>query len=108
MSKQKISSLAGLLVAVAALGIPSGRAYIDAQAATYAKAAPCGRLPGVAGMLQAAHFLPQGDCASNPSTGVCTNNASCTISGRPSGSPTKGKCTTVTSSGKNSCVCVAL
>ena len=86
-------------------GLSTAVAYVGSTIMTYRHAAPCGQLAGVAGLLQAAHFVPSGDCKSN-SDGSCSNNSTCAISNPPSGGATTGKCTTIAAkNGKKSCVC---
>jgi hypothetical protein len=103
MTKQRFLSMAALILLTGAFGIQRGVAYIDATIAPYQHAAPCGRLPGVAGLLQAAHFIPQGNCTVT-SGGECANSSACTIAHPVSGGPTTGKCTTTGTKNK-SCSC---
>ena len=88
-------------------GISSGLAYVGSTINTYRHAAPCGKLPGFAGLLQAAHFIPSGGCKVR-SDGYCQDSVPCTITKPPSGGSTNGHCSTATiSPGKFGCVCVS-
>jgi hypothetical protein len=95
-----LASLLGLA------GISSGLAYVGSTINTYRYAAPCGKLPGFAGLLQAAHFVPSGNCRVI-GDGSCQDSAVCNISNPPSGTPTTGHCTTVTAGKTKSCVCAS-
>jgi len=92
----------GLLLGLG--GASRGLAYVNATIAQYQHAAPCGRLSGVPGLLQATHFIPSGDCKVR-SDGSCQGHGACNISAPPSGSGkggSKGHCTTTN---ENTCVC---
>ena len=104
MNRKKTWGLAVLLVLLA-LGTLRCLAYIGATRALYAHAAPCTKLHGVAGVLQATGFIVSGSCAVNVSKGGCSSSgASCTVTNPASGGATKGTCTPTAD--KQSCVCV--
>ena|SRR5579871_3409495 len=90
---------------LALFGISSGLAYVGSTINTYRHAVPCGKLPGFAGLLQAAHFIPSGQCKVN-GNGSCQDSAVCIISNPPSGTSNNGHCTTTNlPNGKFGCVC---
>ena len=92
MNKRRLLSLAGLTILLGTFGIARAVAYIDQTIATYQYDAPCGKLPGLAGVLQAAHFVPAGDCQVDVKKGGCHDDGACTISNPASGTSTKGNC----------------
>jgi hypothetical protein len=97
-----------MLVLVAALlamvAVPSCLAYIRATRAFYLHAAPCSKLQGVPGLLQAAGFIPSGDCVVDVKKGGCRDARECQIKNPASGKSTSGHCTP--SADKQSCLCI--
>jgi hypothetical protein len=102
MNKRKLLNALAAIFLFVSLGLT---AYAGVTINMYRHATPCGKLPGFAGLLQAAHFVPTSDCKVNPD-GSCATTSACTISNPPSGGATTGKCTTVQAKNKKpSCVC---
>jgi len=87
--------LLGLLALIVAVALTA----TGLTAASYAGA--CGPLPGFAGFLKRAGFVPPGSCDTKPKGGVC-QNGSCTTSDRK-----PGKCRNIAASGPVNCSCVA-
>lgn len=80
-------------------------AYIGVSRALYAHAAPCGRLTGVPGLLQAAGLVPSGDCVVDTRKGGCRELRECKMNNPASGEAARGHCTP--SHDRQSCFCVA-
>jgi hypothetical protein len=93
------------VVAISLTAVSTGYAYMYVTIAQYTYAAPCGRLTGLPGVLQAANFIPKGDCEVDLGKGGCHDRRECTISNPPSGKKQSGNCTP-SADGKN-CLCVA-
>jgi hypothetical protein len=112
MKKRKIA-LAILFCFIAFAGVAS--AYVHSTIAKYKNAAPCGKLRGIPGILQASHFIAVGNCAVNVQTGGCRDRSTCTVTTFvPNPNPTipgliavevVGTCTTTTAGGTQ-CTCV--
>ena len=101
MSKRKLLSFAAFIFLFVSLGVT---AYAGVTINMYRHGAPCGKLGGFAGLLQAAHFVPSSNCSA-PSKGKCSGSAC--IKGNPaSGTGSNGKCTLDTSTTPNTCVCI--
>ena len=61
-------------------------AYVQSTIAQYRNAAPCYQLTGLAGLLQATHFISSGGCTVDLKSGGCREvESSCTIANPPSG-----------------------
>jgi len=110
MFKRRSTSLLVLTGLLGMFGIDQGLAYVGSTIAQYSHAAPCGKLPGFAGLLQAAHFVPSGGCEVDTRKGGCSNSRACDITDPPSGGATKGKCTDTPPArpgGLPGCACIA-
>lgn len=103
MNRYRVSI--GALGLMLLFGATRGYGYVRSTIAQYEHLAPCGRLAGVPGLLQTAGFIPIGDCKLNSDGSCASAGSSCTISNRPSGSPTKGQCTNSISGKKKTCSC---
>jgi hypothetical protein len=105
MNRRKLV-FAMLFSLVGFAGISS--AYVHSTIAQYRGVAPCGKLRGIPGLLQAAHFFDLGDCVTirNPLTGQvsCDSQFTCNLRNVPSGQSGAGKCV-LTQDGQ-SCVCI--
>src|SRR5689334_7746453 len=71
-----------------------GSAYVHSTIAQYRNAAPCYQLTGLAGLLQATHFISSGGCTVDLKAGGCHDlHATCTVDNPPSGvAATEGLC----------------
>jgi len=96
MSKKKIYSVLALVVLAGGFGVQR----VTATMATYEGFAPCGKLTGLAAVLQSANLIPKGDCASTKQ-GPCANTQACTYYDAASKMDKKGNCKTVA----NACGC---
>jgi hypothetical protein len=109
MKKRKSLSVIVLACLLGGFGISRGLAYVGSTINRYSHTAPCGSVPGFAGLLQAAHFIPIGDCDVEKKGG-CVAHGPCTILHPPSGRPTKGRCTDtppIKRGGPEGCACIA-
>lgn len=80
-----------IMFSLLGLGGIGSAAYVQSTIAQYRNAAPCYQLTGLAGVLQATHFISNGGCTVDLKRGGCHDpDAPCTISNPPSGSPTSG------------------
>lgn len=86
------------------LGGVASAAYVHRTIAQYESAAPCYKLSGIPGLLQATHFIPSGGCIVDKDRGGCHDDRACEISNPPTGKPKKGNCKP-TDKGRR-CVCV--
>ena len=86
------------LVCLFSLGAAGGVAAVLRTIGIYSGA--CEKLSGFPGLLQAAAFVPAGNCqfVSSNNKKTCPSN-SCTVDGK------KGKCTQETSGSQQVCVC---
>ena len=106
MKTRKFLNVLVLLGLLGFFGLSTGLAYVGSTIMTYRHAAPCGKLTGVAGYLQAAHFIPTSDCKVAADGSCSSSGSTCKISNPPSGAPSQGKCTTINlANSKKSCVC---
>ena len=104
MNKRKLSLIATVFL-IAFFGISHAFAYVETTIGKYEHAAPCGRLTGFAGLLQAANFIPSGGCIVDVKKDGCHDRRACTITHPPSGKTTKGHCTPTEN--EKSCFCLA-
>lgn len=70
----------GTIIAVLMIG-----SVVVQTVSAYSGGVPCGKLPGVPGLLQTAGFLPTGTCPTTNDGRTCAGNGPCTFSnGNPS------------------------
>jgi len=94
-----------IVFAAALLFVGIAGAYVNATIAPYRHAAPCGKLSGFAGVLQAANLVPVADCTVDVKKGGCHDSRVCNISDPPTGKKKTGHCQATTDG--QGCVCVA-
>jgi hypothetical protein len=106
MNRRQIVLSAALAMVVFS-GIASA-AYIHNTIAQYNGAAPCGKRPGLVGMLQATNFLPQGDCKLKikGDTATCANHGTCQAQIPNTTATQQGWCSDDTTTAGGGCVCV--
>jgi hypothetical protein len=102
MNRRKLA--VAIMFSLVGFGGVSSAAYVHSTIARYRDAAPCGKLKGVPRLLQAAKFIPTGNCFLT-FFGGCASTGPCTIINPPSGGTTTGNCTTVNN--LRDCVCKA-
>jgi hypothetical protein len=105
MLKLRLSKSIGPAVVLGGIGLSGSLMYIHATIAKYEHTAPCYKLSGMPGVLQAAHFIPKGDCIVDLQKGGCHDRRVCKISNPPSGGSKTGHCTST--SNHQNCVCIA-
>jgi hypothetical protein len=105
MLKRRLSKSIVPACFLGGIGLSGSLMYIQATIANYEHTAPCYKLSGMPGVLQAAHFIPSGNCIVDLQKGGCHDSRVCNISNPPSGGPRTGHCTP-TSDHRN-CVCTA-
>lgn len=83
-------------------------AYVQSTIAQYRNAAPCYQLTGLAGLLQATHFISSGGCTVDLKSGGCRAvDTACTIDNPPSGGdPSNNQGLCQASNNGTNCVCV--
>jgi len=86
------------------LGGVASATYLHSTIAQYENAAPCYKLKGIPGLLQATHFIANGGCIVDTVKGGCHDSRACEISKPPTGKPKKGKCSPANNG--TDCVCV--
>jgi len=88
------------------LGGISSAAYVHTTIAQYRDAAPCYQLTGLAGLLQATHFISSAGCTVDLKKGGCHDSRVCLVTLPPSGDQEQtanGHCTPI--SNGTDCAC---
>jgi hypothetical protein len=82
----------GTVIGLVMFGGVASAAYVRSTLALYQHGVPCYKLSGVAGFLQATHFLPVSNCAVNQDGTCASENSQCIISNPTSGPIVRGTC----------------